>query len=120
MKSLGENLGDYGNGNPLCGMERAFLIDFVLGIHFWMLCSNHDWLRALQMASYGFLLYGPGSYAWYQYLDRALPKQTIENLLLKIPISALNFWVVPLQARVVFMSMGSIFWNFCLSAIMSK
>ena len=31
VKSLGENLGDYGNGNPLCGMERAFLIDFVLG-----------------------------------------------------------------------------------------
>ena len=36
------------------------------------------------MASYGFLLYGPGSYAWYQYLDRALPKQTVENLLLKV------------------------------------
>ncbi|XP_034701072.1 protein Mpv17-like [Vitis riparia] len=135
----------------------------------WMLCSNHDWLRALRMASYGFLLYGPGSYAWYQYLDHALPKQTVENLLLKvllnqivlgpsvvaivfawnniwqgklselpnkyqkdaiptlitgykfwIPVSALNFWVVPLQARVAFMSMGSIFWNFCLSATMSK
>ncbi|RVW32955.1 hypothetical protein CK203_108653 [Vitis vinifera] len=80
-----------------------------------MLCSNHDWLRALRMASYGFLLYGPGSYAWYQYLDHALPKQTVENLLLKlselpnkyqkdaiptlitgykfwIPVSALNFW----------------------------
>ncbi|RVW85915.1 PXMP2/4 family protein 4 [Vitis vinifera] len=49
-----------------------------------MLCSNHDWLRALRMASYGFLLYGPGSYAWYQYLDHALPKQTVENLLLKV------------------------------------
>lgn len=49
-----------------------------------MLCSNHDWLRALRMASYGFLLYGPGSYTWYQYLDRALPKPTVENLLLKV------------------------------------
>ncbi|KAL6313361.1 hypothetical protein AAG906_001072 [Vitis piasezkii] len=36
------------------------------------------------MASYGFLLYGPGSYAWCQYLDRALPEQTVENLLLKV------------------------------------
>ncbi|RVW85916.1 hypothetical protein CK203_035339 [Vitis vinifera] len=31
-----------------------------------------------------------------------------------------DFQVVPLQARVAFMSMGSIFWNFCLSATMSK
>ena len=111
------------------------------------------------MASYGVLLYGPGSYAWYQYLDRALPEQTVENLLLKvllnqivlgpsvvaivfftwnniwlekfselpnkyqkdviltliigykfwIPASALNFWVVPLQAHVTFMSMGSLY-----------
>lgn len=131
--------------------------------------SNHDWLRALRMTSYGFLFYGPGSYAWYQYLDHALPKQTAQNLLLKvllnqivlgpcviavvfawnnlwqgklselpkkyqkdalstllfgfrfwIPVSALNFWVVPLQARVAFMSMGSIFWNFCLSSTMNK
>ena len=123
------------------------------------------------MASYGFLLYGPGSYAWCQYLDRALPEQTVENLLLKvllnqivlgpsvaaivffftwnniwlgklselpnkhqkdaiptliteyklwIPVSALNFWVVPLQARVAFMSIGSIFWNFCLFATMGE
>ncbi|XP_057954620.1 protein SYM1 [Malania oleifera] len=133
------------------------------------LLSNHDWLRALRMASYGFLFYGPGSYVWYQYLDRSLPAQTVENLLLKvllnqivlgpsviavvfawnnlwqgklsqlpnkyqkdalptllygfrfwIPVSALNFWVVPLQARVAFMSMGSIFWNFFLSSTMSK
>ncbi|KAF8409108.1 hypothetical protein HHK36_005181 [Tetracentron sinense] len=48
------------------------------------LLSNHDWLRALRMASYGFLLYGPGSYAWYQYLDHSFPKQRIENLLLKV------------------------------------
>ncbi|XP_024025124.1 protein Mpv17 isoform X2 [Morus notabilis] len=133
------------------------------------LLSDHDWLRALRMASYGFLLYGPGSYAWYQYLDRSLPKPTVRNLMLKvllnqivlgpcviavvfawnnlwqgklaqlpdkyqkdalptlfygfrfwIPVSVLNFWVVPLQARVAFMSMGSIFWNFCLSSTMSK
>ncbi|KAI4378351.1 hypothetical protein MLD38_015842 [Melastoma candidum] len=131
--------------------------------------SDHDWLRALRMSSYGFLLYGPGSYLWYQYLDRTLPDPTVPNFLLKvllnqivlgpsviavvfawnnlwlgklselprkyqkdalptllygfrfwIPVSALNFWVVPLQARVAFMSMGSIFWNFCLSSTMSK
>ncbi|KDP35048.1 hypothetical protein JCGZ_11209 [Jatropha curcas] len=130
---------------------------------------DHDWLRALRMTSYGFLFYGPGSYAWYQYLDSCLPKQSAKNLMLKvmlnqvvlgpsviavvfawnnlwqgklsqlpgkyqkdalptllygfrfwIPVSALNFWVVPLQARVAFMSMGSIFWNFCLSSRMSK
>ncbi|XP_065852083.1 uncharacterized protein [Euphorbia lathyris] len=130
---------------------------------------NHDWLRALRMTSYGFLLYGPGSYAWYQYLDHCLPQQSAKNLMLKvllnqivlgpcviavvfawnnlwqgkvsqlpgkykrdalptllygfrfwIPVSALNFWVVPLQARVAFMSTGSIFWNFCLSSTMNK
>ncbi|XP_059663275.1 uncharacterized protein LOC132308974 [Cornus florida] len=37
-----------------------------------------------------------------------------------IPVSALNFWMVPLQARVAFMSLGSIFWNFVLSSTMSK
>ncbi|OEL34449.1 hypothetical protein BAE44_0004533 [Dichanthelium oligosanthes] len=45
---------------------------------------NHDWLRALRMASYGFLLYGPGSYAWYQFLDRCMPKQTFVNLSAKV------------------------------------
>ncbi|CAM8896574.1 unnamed protein product [Rhodiola kirilowii] len=133
------------------------------------LLSDHDWLRSLRMMSYGFLLYGPGSYAWYQFLDRFLPQQTAKNLLLKvllnqvvlgpsviavifawnnlwlgklkelpkkyqndalptlllglrfwIPVSILNFWVVPLQARVAFMSTASIFWNFCLSSTMSK
>lgn len=133
------------------------------------LFSEHDWLRALRMTSYGFLFYGPGSYAWYQFLERAMPKQTVANLLIKvllnqivlgptvigvvfawnnlwqgrisqlpnkyqkdalpalmfgfrfwIPVSILNFWVVPLQARVAFMSTGSIFWNFYLSSTMIK
>ncbi|XP_015881301.1 protein sym-1 isoform X2 [Ziziphus jujuba] len=133
------------------------------------LLSDHDWLRSVRMISYGFLLYGPGSYVWYQYLDHRLPKPTVKNLMLKvllnqivlgpcviavvfawnnlwkgklsqlpekyqkdafptllygfrfwIPVSILNFWVVPLQARVAFMSMGSIFWNFYLSSTMSK
>ncbi|TYI50432.1 hypothetical protein E1A91_D12G101600v1 [Gossypium mustelinum] len=131
--------------------------------------SDHDWLRALRMTSYGFLLYGPGSYAWYKYLDHCLPHQTPQNIMLKvllnqivlgpcvigvvfawnnlwlgklselpdkyqkdalptlfygfrfwIPVSLLNFWVVPLQARVAFMSVGSIFWNFYLSSTMSQ
>ncbi|BBG99309.1 Peroxisomal membrane 22 kDa Mpv17/PMP22 family protein [Prunus dulcis] len=47
------------------------------------LLSDHDWLRALRMTSYGFLLYGPGSYAWYQFLDHSLPATTVGNLLLK-------------------------------------
>ncbi|XP_052179083.1 uncharacterized protein LOC127792581 [Diospyros lotus] len=133
------------------------------------LLSDHDWLRALRMTSYGFLLYGPGSYEWYKYLDHCMPKQTVNNLLMKvllnqivlgpsviavvfawnnlwqgklselpnkykkdalptlffgfrfwIPVSLLNFWIVPLHSRVAFMSMGSIFWNFCLSSTMSK
>lgn len=133
------------------------------------LLSNHDWLRSLRMASYGFLLYGPGSYAWYQYLDHCLPKPTFGNLSMKvilnqvvlgpsviavvfawnnlwqgklsqlptkyqkdalptlfygfrfwIPVSILNFWAIPLQARVAFMSTCSIFWNFYLSSTMSK
>ncbi|KAI4333930.1 hypothetical protein L6164_018679 [Bauhinia variegata] len=135
----------------------------------WNHLSDHDWLRALRMTSYGFLLYGPGSYAWYQCLDHFMPQPTAKNIILKvilnqvvlgpsviavvfawnnlwlgklselpekyrkdafrtllsgfrfwIPVSVLNFWVVPLQARVAFMSMGSIFWNFCLSSTMSK
>ena len=130
---------------------------------------DHNWLRALRMASYGFLLYGPGSYAWYQYLDRCMPKQTVQNIIAKvvlnqivlapcviavvfawnklwqgklselpkkyqkdalpallfgvrfwIPVSIINFWVVPLQARVAFMSTNSIFWNFYLSSTISK
>ncbi|KAK1397179.1 Peroxisomal membrane protein [Heracleum sosnowskyi] len=133
------------------------------------LISDHNWLRSLRMASYGFLLYGPGSFAWYQFLERCMPKQTVQNILIKVllnqivlgpcviavvfawnnlwlgklselpnkyqkdalrsllfgfrfwvPVSVLNFWVVPLQARVAFMSMGSIFWNFWLSSTMIK
>lgn len=130
---------------------------------------DHNWLRALRMGSYGFLLYGPGSYVWYQYLDRWMPKQTAQNVLTKvilnqivlgpsviavvfawnnlwqgklaelpnkyrkdalrtllfgfrfwIPVSVINFWAIPLQARVAFMSLNSIFWNFYLSSTMSK
>ncbi|KAM0049151.1 hypothetical protein Hdeb2414_s0008g00282591 [Helianthus debilis subsp. tardiflorus] len=130
---------------------------------------DHNWLRALRMASYGFLLYGPGSYVWYQYLDRCMPKQTAQNIIMKvvlnqiilgpsviavvfawnnlwqgklselpnkyqkdalptllfgfrfwIPVSVINFWAIPLQARVAFMSMNSIFWNFYLSSTISK
>ncbi|KAK6134338.1 hypothetical protein DH2020_031961 [Rehmannia glutinosa] len=47
------------------------------------LLSEHDWIRALRMTSYGFLLYGPGSYAWYQYLDHCMPKQNVKNLMMK-------------------------------------
>uniref|UniRef100_A0A7N0U476 Uncharacterized protein n=1 Tax=Kalanchoe fedtschenkoi TaxID=63787 RepID=A0A7N0U476_KALFE len=36
------------------------------------------------MLSYGFLLYGPGSFAWYQLLDRVMPQQTSKNLLFKV------------------------------------
>ncbi|KAK1302725.1 hypothetical protein QJS10_CPB12g00797 [Acorus calamus] len=131
--------------------------------------SDHDWVRALRMASYGFLLYGPGSHAWYQFLDHQLPAMTFQNISLKVllnqvvlgpcvvaiifawnniwlrklsqllnkyqkdalptllygfrfwvPVSVLNFWVVPLQARVAFMSTCSIFWNFYLSTTLSK
>ncbi|XP_043699156.1 protein sym-1 [Telopea speciosissima] len=131
--------------------------------------ANHDWVRGLRMASYGFLLYGPGSYAWYQFLERRLPKQSIQNMFFKvflnqivlgpsviavvfawnniwqkklselpakyqkdalptlfygfrfwIPVSILNFWLIPLQTRVAFMSTCSIFWNFYLSSTMSK
>ncbi|XP_042477129.1 protein sym-1 [Macadamia integrifolia] len=131
--------------------------------------SNHDWVRALRMTSYGFLLYGPGSYAWYRFLERHLPKQSIQNMFLKvflnqivlgpsviavvfawnnlwqrklselpakyqkdalptlvygfrfwIPASILNFWLIPLQTRVAFMSTCSIFWNYYLSSTMSK
>ncbi|MCL7027265.1 hypothetical protein MKW94_002985 [Papaver nudicaule] len=133
------------------------------------LLSKHDWLRSLRMSTYGFFLYGPGSHAWYQYLDYSLPQQTVQNFLLKvtlnqvvlgpiviavvfawnnlwvgklkelpnkyqkdalptllygfrfwIPVSVLNFWLVPLQTRVGFMSTASIFWNFYLSSTMSK
>lgn len=45
---------------------------------------EHDWIRSLRMASYGFLLYGPGSFAWYNYLDHVLPKKSVENLILKV------------------------------------
>nr|GMD92778.1 protein SYM1 [Ipomoea batatas] len=146
-------------------LPRSPQFQDVMGI----LLSEHDWLRTLRMASYGFLLYGPGTFAWYKYLDHCMPKPTVQNVFTKvllnqvilgpcviavvfawnnlwlgklselpnkyrrdalptlffgfrfwIPVSVLNFWVVPLQARVAFMSMASIFWNFWLSATMSK
>ncbi|KAG6420720.1 hypothetical protein SASPL_117257 [Salvia splendens] len=133
------------------------------------LSSEHDYIRALRMSSYGFLLYGPGSYAWYQLLDQFMPQKNVQNLTAKvvlnqvvlgptvigvifawnnlwlgklselpdkykndalptlltgfkfwIPVSILNFGVVPLQARVAFMSISSIFWNFYLSSTMSR
>ncbi|KAJ9562863.1 hypothetical protein OSB04_008023 [Centaurea solstitialis] len=52
----------------------------------WVL-QDHNWLRALRMTSYGFLLYGPGSYVWYQYLDRCMPKQTAQNILIKVVLN---------------------------------
>ncbi|KAL2937462.1 PXMP2/4 family protein 4 [Bienertia sinuspersici] len=48
------------------------------------LLSSHDWIRALRMTSYGFLFYGPGSYVWYQTLDRYFPQPTVKNLLTKV------------------------------------
>ncbi|KAM3351227.1 hypothetical protein ACQJBY_023314 [Aegilops geniculata] len=133
------------------------------------LLLNHDWLRGLRIASYGFLLYGPGSYAWYQFLDKSMPKQTLATLSAKvllnqivlgpcvisvifawnnlwlgklselpskyqndalptlldgfkfwIPVSIVNFGMIPLPARVAFMSSCSIFWNFYLSTTMNK
>ncbi|KAI8006511.1 PXMP2/4 family protein 4 [Camellia lanceoleosa] len=62
--------------------------------------SDHDWLRALRMTSYGFLLYGPGSYAWYQFLDHCMPKQTVENLLLKVLLNQIILG--PIVIAVVF------------------
>ncbi|KAJ1689549.1 hypothetical protein LUZ63_013704 [Rhynchospora breviuscula] len=134
-----------------------------------VLLSDHDWLRAFRMASYGFFLYGPGSHAWYQFLDRCMPQPSFVNISAKVilnqivlgpcviavvfawnnlwlgklsqlpskyqkdalptliygfrfwvPVSVLNFGVVPLSARVAFMSSCSIFWNFYLSSTMSK
>ncbi|KAK8939222.1 hypothetical protein KSP39_PZI011584 [Platanthera zijinensis] len=131
--------------------------------------ANLDWLRSLRMTSYGFLFYGPCSYAWYQLLDKFMPKQTFITLLKKvilnqiilgpcviavmfawnnlwlgklsqlpakykkdalptllygfrfwIPVSILNFGLVPVSARVAFMSACSIFWNFYLSSTMSR
>ena len=44
----------------------------------------HDFVRALRMGSYGFLLYGPASHFWYQFLDRSLPAKSFQNLLIKV------------------------------------
>ncbi|KAI5080681.1 hypothetical protein GOP47_0003864 [Adiantum capillus-veneris] len=131
--------------------------------------EGYDWLRALRMTSYGFLIYGPSSQIWYNFLDRVLREKTLTNLSLKvvlnqvvlgpyviavvfawnslwqgqldklpalyadralstlidgwkfwIPASVVNFGVVPLQARVAFMSSCAIFWNFYLSTTMCK
>lgn len=42
------------------------------------------------MTSYGFLFYGPGSYVWYQTLDRYLPQPTVMNLMTKVLFSELS------------------------------
>lgn len=49
-----------------------------------ILLSEHDWLRTFRMASYGFLLYGPGTFAWYKYLDHCMPKPTVQSLFMKV------------------------------------
>ncbi|KMZ64673.1 Protein Mpv17 [Zostera marina] len=131
--------------------------------------DSHDWVRALRMVSYGFLLYGPGSYSWYQFLDRSMAATSLTNISIKvllnqivlgpcviavvfawnnlwqnklselpgkyqkdalptlvygfrfwIPVSIMNFGLVPLPARVAFMSACSVFWNFYLSTTMFK
>ena len=38
----------------------------------------------LRMGSYGFLLYGPGSHAWYQLLDRLMPQQSLKTIAAKV------------------------------------
>lgn len=48
------------------------------------LLSEYDYTRAVRMASYGFLLYGPGSYAWYQFLDHCMPQKNVQNLTTKV------------------------------------
>eukprot|EP00271_Cylindrocystis_brebissonii_P009677 TRINITY_DN24720_c0_g1_i1.p1 TRINITY_DN24720_c0_g1~~TRINITY_DN24720_c0_g1_i1.p1 ORF type:complete len:265 (+),score=47.41 TRINITY_DN24720_c0_g1_i1:150-944(+) len=131
--------------------------------------GNHDFVRSARMASYGFVFYGPGSYFWYQFLDRTFPARNAQNLLIKItanqvilgpcvllvvfawnfawmgklkdlgakykrdtwqalldgwrfwiPAACLNFGVVPLPARVAFMSSCSVFWNFYLSSSIGR
>ncbi|KAH6836440.1 Peroxisomal membrane 22 kDa family protein [Perilla frutescens var. hirtella] len=51
------------------------------------LFSEYDYIRALRMSSYGFLLYGPGSYAWYQFLDHFMPQKNIQNLTTKVVLN---------------------------------
>ncbi|XP_020581475.1 protein Mpv17 isoform X2 [Phalaenopsis equestris] len=63
------------------GRDRSQLLGDEEEASFW---SNHDWLRSLRMASYGFFLYGPGSYVWYQFLDQCMPKQTLITLSTKV------------------------------------
>ncbi|CAM6099185.1 unnamed protein product [Calypogeia fissa] len=133
--------------------------------NFW----QHDFVRSLRMASYGFLLYGPLSDWWYKLLDRMMPVKNLANFSAKVvlnqvvlgpivisivfgwnslwlgrlndlpdmyrqrafpalvdgwkfwtPMSFLNFGVVPLEARVAFMSTCAICWNFYLSSVVSK
>ncbi|WOL20523.1 hypothetical protein Cni_G29328 [Canna indica] len=48
------------------------------------LLSYHDWLRSLRMATYGFLLYGPGCYVWYEFLDHCMPAPTFLNMSTKV------------------------------------
>eukprot|EP00250_Pteridium_aquilinum_P009074 c18426_g1_i1 orf=79-780(+) len=131
--------------------------------------GSYDWFRALRMTTYGFLIYGPSSQFWYNFLDNMFREKTLQNLSIKvalnqivlgpyviavvfawnslwqgklnmlpalysdralstlidgwkfwIPASVLNFGLVPLQARVAFMSSCAIFWNFYLSTTMGK
>ncbi|GJM93239.1 hypothetical protein PR202_ga09783 [Eleusine coracana subsp. coracana] len=82
---------------------------------------DHDWLRALRIASYGFLLYGPGKLSELpsKYQNDALPT-LLNGFKFWIPVSIVNFGIIPLPARVAFMSSCSIFWNFYLSTTMNQ
>ncbi|GBG79746.1 hypothetical protein CBR_g30010 [Chara braunii] len=48
---------------------------------------EYDLSRMARMTSYGFLLYGPGSYWWYRFLDRVLPEQTVRNVAAKVVLN---------------------------------
>eukprot|EP00270_Netrium_digitus_P007945 TRINITY_DN2336_c0_g1_i1.p1 TRINITY_DN2336_c0_g1~~TRINITY_DN2336_c0_g1_i1.p1 ORF type:complete len:240 (+),score=64.93 TRINITY_DN2336_c0_g1_i1:50-769(+) len=45
---------------------------------------RHDVIRSLRMFSYGFLIYGPGSQLWYEFLDRHLAAKNLMNFSLKV------------------------------------
>ena len=45
---------------------------------------KHDWLRDLWMMTYGFILYGASSYAWYELFYRDFLNQSFKNLLVKV------------------------------------
>ncbi|MEW5310735.1 MAG: hypothetical protein WDW38_002503 [Sanguina aurantia] len=107
--------------------------------------APYDWTRTARMFGFGCCFYGPYQYYWYNLLDHLMPVKTTLTFLAKvsanqlllaplrdkltndliptlyngwkfwIPAASLNFYAIPVQSQVLYMSMCGVLWTAYLS-----